>query len=131
MILSEKSATFRDHALALANLDLLFLLGDFRRLGQMNAQYALVEFRFDILGFGFIGQLDRSAEGAIAAFDEMPVLVLAALVALGLLLALIVSMSSASVTSISFSSTPGSSAVTSMPSFPSATSIFGAVSPGP
>ncbi len=104
------------------DLDLLLPLRHLRRLWQVNVQYALIKLRLDFRRIGIERQGNRSAERAIAALHHVPVLILVLLVALG---PRTVSNPLASVTSRSFSSTPGNSAITSIASLLSAMSIFG------
>jgi hypothetical protein len=115
-------------ASGLLDLDFL-LLRHLRRLWQVDVQYAPIKFRLYLRRVGVERQRDRSAERAIAAFHHVPVLVLVLLVTLGPFLTADVSIPLASVTSTSFSSTPGNSAVTSIASLLSATSIFGMSEP--
>jgi hypothetical protein len=72
---------------ALFDFDLLLLAGDLGWLGQMHPKHALVELGLDLVGHGLEGQRNRTAEGAVAALDDAPVLARVLLVAFRLLLA--------------------------------------------
>ena len=91
----------------------------------MHPKHSLVELGLDPVGCRLEGQRDRTAEGPVAALDNVPILVGVLLVAFSFFSPRMVSNPLAKVSSISFSSTPGNSAVTSMASLDSATSIFG------
>src|SRR5262249_14622513 len=69
-----------------ADRDLFFLLGDFRRLRQPDAQHTLIELRFDLGGIRIIRKRDGPAEGTVAALDHVPVLVFGGFVTFGLFL---------------------------------------------
>ena len=136
---NRRSATPRDHfhqraagscsASGFLDLNLLLLLRHLRWLWQVDVQYALIKFRLDLRRVGIEGQGNRPAERTIAALHHVPVLILVLLVALGLFLAADGQQPMASVTSRSFSSTPGNSAITSIASLLSAMSIFGDACP--
>jgi hypothetical protein len=79
--------TDTDSASALLDFDLLLLLRRLLRLWQVDAQYSLIELCLDLRRVGLERQGDRSAERAIAAFHNVPVLILVLLFAFGLFLA--------------------------------------------
>ena len=82
----------------------------------MHPKHSRVELGLDLVGRGLEGQRDRTAEGPIAALDNVPILVGVLFTAFGLLSPRMVSNPLVKVSSISFSSTPGNSAVTSIAS---------------
>jgi hypothetical protein len=82
----------------------------------MHPKHSRVELGLDLVGRGLEGQRDRTAEGPIAALDNVPILVGVLFTAFGLLSPRMVSNPLVRVSSISFSSTPGNSAATSIAS---------------